>query len=462
MSTSNHLWAGRFTASLDDAALAFSRSIDLDGKLYREDIAGSIAHAEMLGSCGVLDGDDVSAIVAGLQEIEREITDGSFAFDGTDEDVHMAIERRLTEKIGAAGGRLHTARSRNDQVALDERLYVRAAIDLIVVAIAELQYAFVDKASMHSDVVMPGYTHMQRAQPVLLAHHLLAYVAMLERDRERMLDARKRVNRSPLGAAALAGTSFPIDREAVANALGFDGIVENSLDAVSDRDYLIELASAASIAMMHLSRLGEELVLWSSVEFGFVEMADAFATGSSIMPQKKNPDMAELVRGKAGRVFGSLVNLLTMMKGLPLAYNRDMQEDKGPMFDVVDTLVSSLAVCTGMIATCAFNRERMAAEAEGGFSTATELADYLVRRGVPFRDAHAVAGNIVRGCIDRGITLADLSIDDLRQYSAAFNDDVREVLTAATSIAVKKSSGSTSPSEVDRQIATWRERFSLR
>jgi argininosuccinate lyase len=368
----------------------------------------------------------------------------------------MAIERRLTEKIGPAGGRLHTARSRNDQVATDERLYVRAALDEIVGLIAALERAFVAKAEEYRDVVMPGYTHMQRAQPVLLAHHLLAYVAMLDRDRERMLDARRRLNRSPLGAAALAGTSFPIDRDATARELGFDGIVGNSIDAVSDRDYLIELASASSILMMHLSRLGEELVLWSTAEFGFVEMADAFATGSSIMPQKKNPDMAELVRGKAGRVFGSLVSLLTIMKGTPLAYNRDMQEDKLPMLDVIETVKSSLAICTGMITTCTFRRERMAAEAEGGFSTATELADYLVRRGVPFREAHAVAGSIVRGCIDRGARLGDLSLEDLRQYSSAFDDDVRRVLIAATSVEAKRSAGSTSPESVSAQIEHWR------
>jgi argininosuccinate lyase len=454
-----HLWSGRFDEALDATAFAFSRSIELDGRMYRQDIAGSIAHAQMLAACGVLSSDDVDAIVAGLKEIEEEIASGAFGFEGEDEDIHMAIERRLTEKIGPAGGRLHTARSRNDQVATDERLYVRESIDAIVAAIVELQRAFVAKADEYRDVVMPGYTHMQRAQPVLLAHHLLAYVAMLDRDRERMLDARRRLNRSPLGAAALAGTSFPIDRAITADALGFDGIVENSIDAVSDRDYLIELAAAASIVMMHLSRLGEELVLWSTVEFGFVTMSDAFATGSSIMPQKKNPDMAELVRGKAGRVFGSLVSLLTTMKGLPLAYNRDMQEDKLPMLDVIETAIGSLAVCTGMIATCTFDRERMNAEADGGFSTATELADYLVRNGVPFREAHAVAGSIVRGCIERGVTLGDLSLDELRQYSAAFGDDVRDVLVSATSIAQKRSSGSTSPDSVAAQIAFWRGRL---
>ena len=452
----NHLWSGRFEETLDAAALAFSRSIELDGRMVREDIAGSIAHARMLGDCGVLPADDVEAIVAGLREIESEIDAGTLAFDGADEDIHMAIERRLTERIGPTGGRLHTARSRNDQVATDERLYVRAALDEIVALIAGLQRAFVARAEEHRGVVMPGYTHMQRAQPVLLAHHLLAYVEMLDRDRERMLDARRRLNRSPLGAAALAGTSFPIDREAIARALGFDGVAGNSIDAVSDRDYLIELASASSILMMHLSRLGEELVLWSTVEFGFVEMADAYATGSSIMPQKKNPDMAELVRGKAGRVFGSLVSLLTMMKGTPLAYNRDMQEDKLPMLDVIETVKGSLAICTGMIATCTFKHERMAAEAEGGFSTATELADYLVRRGVPFRDAHAVAGSIVRGCIDRGARLGDLSLDDLRQYSSAFDDDVLGVLVAATSVEAKRSTGSTSPESVAAQLEHWR------
>jgi argininosuccinate lyase len=457
--TNQHLWAGRFDEALDAAALEFSRSIDLDGRMYREDIAGSIAHARMLGACGVLDADDVERIVEGLGAIEREIADGVFAFDGADEDVHMAIERRLTERIGPAGGRLHTARSRNDQVATDERLFVRSAIDEIVCAIIALERALVARAVEHQDVVMPGYTHMQRAQPVLLAHHLLAYVAMLDRDRERMLDARRRLNRSPLGAAALAGTSFPIDRAMTAAALGFDGIVENSIDAVSDRDYLIELASAASILMMHLSRLGEELVLWSTVEFGFVTMADAYATGSSIMPQKKNPDMAELVRGKAGRVFGSLVSLLTTMKGLPLAYNRDMQEDKLPMLDVIETVLGSLTICTGMIATCRFDRERMSAEAEGGFSTATELADYLARRGVPFREAHAVAGSIVRGCIERGVKLSDLSLDELRQYSSAFDDDVAPLLAASTSIAAKQSAGSTSPASVAEQLATWQARL---
>ena len=459
MTTNKHLWAGRFTESLDEAALAFSRSLGVDGQLYREDIAGSIAHAEMLGACGILESDDVRLIIEGLREIEREIARDGFDEAAADEDVHMAIERRLIEKIGPAGGRLHTARSRNDQVALDERLYVRSAIDGIVAGIDELQRAFVTKAEEYVDVVMPGYTHMQRAQPVLLAHHLLAYVAMLDRDRERMTDARRRMNLSPLGAAALAGTSFTIDRESVAGALGFDGIVANSLDAVSDRDYLIELAAASSIVMMHLSRLGEELVLWSTSEFGFVEMSDAYSTGSSIMPQKKNPDMAELVRAKAGRVFGALVSLLTVMKGTPLAYNRDMQEDKTPMFDVVVTTTSSLAVCAGMIATCTFNRERMADQADGGFSTATELADYLVRRGVPFRDAHAVAGSIVRGCIERGIRLSDLSLEELRQYSRAFGGDVHEVLAAQTSIAAKRSTGSTAPAEVANQLDYWKQRL---
>ena len=459
MTTNKHLWAGRFTESLDEAALAFSRSLGVDGQLYREDIAGSIAHAEMLGACGILESDDVRLIIEGLREIEREIARDGFDEAAADEDVHMAIERRLIEKIGPAGGRLHTARSRNDQVALDERLYVRSAIDGIVAGIDELQRAFVTKAEEYVDVVMPGYTHMQRAQPVLLAHHLLAYVAMLDRDRERMTDARRRMNLSPLGAAALAGTSFPIDRESVAGALGFDGVVANSLDAVSDRDYLIELAAASSIVMMHLSRLGEELVLWSTSEFGFVEMSDAYSTGSSIMPQKKNPDMAELVRAKAGRVFGALVSLLTVMKGTPLAYNRDMQEDKTPMFDVVVTTTSSLAVCAGMIAKCTFNQERMADQADGGFSTATELADYLVRRGVPFRDAHAVAGSIVRGCIERGIRLSDLSLEELRQYSRAFGGDVHEILAAQTSIAAKRSTGSTAPAEVANQLDYWKQRL---
>jgi argininosuccinate lyase len=454
---SSHLWGGRFREALADIALRFSSSIALDGRLYREDIAGSIAHAQMLGATGVIAPEESRAIVDGLRAVNAEIEDGSFVFTEEMEDVHLAIERRLTELIGPVGGKLHTARSRNDQVAVDERLYLKREIEQIRGAIAELMEVLVDKAAGNAEVVMPGYTHMQRAQPVLLAHHLLAYVAMLGRDHGRMGDCLARLDRSPLGAAALAGTPFPIDRAMTAGMLGFAGIVDNSIDAVSDRDYLIEFASACSIAMMHLSRLAEELVLWSSVEFRFVSIGDAYTTGSSIMPQKKNPDMAELVRGKTGRVYGALFNLLTIMKGLPLAYNRDMQEDKMPMLDLVETLGGALAIFADMLRHTTFRRERLETEAAGEFSTATEVADYLVRAGVPFRDAHAIAGSVVRHCIDAGITLDRLDLDGFRLFSSAFGPDIVEYLTPRGSVERKSSAGSTSPSEVARQIAAWRD-----
>jgi len=449
-------WGGRFRESLAETALRFSASIDLDGKLYREDIAGSIAHAEMLAAAGIITKSEARTIVRALKEIREEFATGTMVVDPSIEDVHMAIEARLIEKIGPTGGKLHTARSRNDQVALDERLYLRGAAADIGDGIVAVQRVLVAKAEEYIAVVMPGYTHTQRAQPVLLAHHLLAYVDMLGRDRERLSDCVRRLNRSPLGAAALAGTSFPIDRKMVADALGFDGIVENSLDAVADRDYLIEFGGVCSILMMHLSRLAEELVLWSTTEFAFVEMSDAYTTGSSIMPQKKNPDMAELVRGKTGRVYGALFNLLTMMKGLPLAYNRDMQEDKAPMFDLAETSRDSLAVLAGMLEGCRFDGARMESEAGKGFSTATELADYLVRRGVPFRSAHSVVGAVVRYCSDRDMALDELDLPTLQGFSPAFDADVYPCLNAATSVTMKQSAGSTAPSEVRRQLRRWK------
>lgn len=453
-------WSGRFTESLADIALRFSQSIDMDGRLFREDVAGSIAHVTMLAKQGIISTKEGRAIVRVLKEIREEMEKGEVAFDPNAEDIHMAIEGRLIAKLGPTGGCLHTARSRNDQIALDERLWLRGAINRLTERIRSLQKILVDQAERHARTLMPGYTHMQRAQPVLLGHHLLAYVCMFERDRERLVDCRRRANRSPLGSAALAGTSFPIDRAGVARELGFDGIVENSIDGVSDRDYLIEFASAVAIAMTHLSRLAEELVIWSTVEFGFVELSDSYTTGSSIMPQKKNPDMAELVRGKSGRVYGDLISLLTMMKGLPLAYNRDMQEDKEPAFDAADTLDGSLAIMAGMIAGARFNVERMAA-ASGGFSTATEIADYLVRKGLPFRNAHEVAGRIVAHCIDRKCELFDLDLSTLQRFSPRFESDIAPYLRPETSVSRRTSAGSASHRSVTLQIRRWRRRLAV-
>jgi argininosuccinate lyase len=461
MSTST-LWSGRFTKALSDIALRFSSSIAIDGRLFREDIAGSVAHVEMLAATGIITAAEAEAIRSALLEIGEEIESGEMVLDERHEDVHMAIEARLIEKIGPGGGRLHTARSRNDQVALDERLYLRTSLALLGEAIRALQSVLLTAAEAHADVVMPGYTHMQRAQPVLLAHHLLAYVAMLDRDHERVGDAMRRANRSPLGAAAFAGTSFPIDRAMVAASLGFDGIVENSIDAVSDRDHIIEAVSACSIVMMHLSRMAEEYVLWATKEFGFLEIGDAFATGSSIMPQKKNPDMAELVRGRTGRVYGDLLSLLTMMKGLPLAYNRDMQEDKAPMFDAIDTTRDCLTIMAHLIEHTRFNRERMESQARADLSTATELADYLVRRGIPFRDAHAVAGRVVGHCVDNDLLFDDLSLATLREFSDAFGEDIFDYLIPRRSVEQKRSAGSTAPHEVEKQIVVWKSRIGKR
>lgn len=456
------LWSGRFKEGLSDLALKFSTSIGVDGRLYREDIAGSLAHAEMLVAVGIVGEDEGEAIRRALLEIRDEIERGEFLLDDRFEDVHMAVEARLIEKIGPAGGRLHTARSRNDQVALDERLYLRQALGEITRGITLLQETLLGKAEENAETVMPGYTHLQRAQPVLLAHHLLAYVAMLERDHGRLNDCIRRMNRSPLGAAAFAGTSFPIDREMTAGSLGFDGIVGNSIDAVSDRDHVIEAVAACGIIAMHLSRLAEEYVLWATKEFGFIDIGDAFATGSSIMPQKKNPDMAELVRGKTGRVYGALVSLLTMMKGLPLAYNRDMQEDKGPMFDALDTTRDSLAIFAALLEHTGFRSNRMEQEAREDLSTATEIADYLVRGGMPFRDAHSVAGRVVAHCVEQNCGFGALDLATLQRYSPAFREDIFGYLLPQASIQRKRSAGSTAPDEVEKQIAGWKEILSGR
>jgi len=456
-SSKKALWSGRFREPLSENAFAFSSSIAIDGKLWREDIAGSLAHVEMLGKQKIISKGNASKITRGLNEIAKEIASGKFTFNDQMEDIHLAIEQRLTEKIGPVGGKLHTGRSRNDQVALDERLYMRRASAQILTMIRSLQAALLSQAERHLETVMPGYTHMQRAQPVLLSHHLLAYVYMLGRDHERIEQCTFRMDLSPLGAAAFAGTSYPLDRAAVAERLGFRGIVANSVDAVSDRDHLIEFASDCSIVMMHLSRMAEELILWASREFGFVTMSDAVSTGSSIMPQKKNPDMAELVRGKTGKVYGALLTLLTIMKGLPLAYNRDMQEDKEPLFTAVDTTVASLGIMAEVIASNRYNVERMTAALREDYLSATELADYLVRKGMPFREAHEVTGKIVAHAEEHKLALDAIDLAVFKTFSKKITKDIYRVLEPAHSISMKRSAGSTSIKEVKKQLTYWKK-----
>jgi len=451
----NALWSGRFKEPLSEIALKFSSSIDIDKQLYAEDIEGSIAHVEMLAATKILTSAEARRIRTSLKTIKKEIETGKFKLSGDFEDIHMAIEQRLIQKLGPLGGKLHTARSRNDQIALDERLYIRTAIREISKLVVQFQRVLLFKSEKYFGVLMPGYTHLQRAQPILLSHHLLAYVGMLERDFERLQDCRARVNKSPLGASALAGTSFPIDRALVARKLHFDGVVENSIDAVSDRDYLIEFVSTCSIIMMHLSRLAEELVLWSSKEFGYAHISDAYSTGSSIMPQKKNPDMAELVRGKTGRVYGALFNLLTIMKGLPLAYNRDMQEDKAPVFDVSNTTRQCLEILSHVVIHTAFDKERMAEELRTDYLAATDMADYLVRKGLPFRQAHEITGKVVAHCISHKMFFGNLDLETLRGFSLSFGPDIFEFILPHSSVDQKQSAGSTSPHDVKRQIVHW-------
>ena len=459
------LWSGRFQKNLHPAALKFSTSLGIDKKLYKEDIEGSIAHVTMLGKRKIISSKDAAVITKALKSIQREIETGKLKFesDGKNrfvaEDVHMAIEHRLIQKVGERGGKLHTARSRNDQIALDERLYLRGTIQNIQKLICQLQKAFVEKAERYQSVVMPGYTHLQRAQPVLLAHHLLAYVGMLGRDHERFSDCLQRVSRSPLGAGALAGTSFPIDRQSVAKQLRLSGLVENSIDAVADRDVHIEFISACSITMMHLSRFAEEMVLWSSQEWDFADLGDAFTTGSSIMPQKKNPDMAELIRGKTGRVYGDLMSLLTVMKGLPLAYNRDMQEDKEPLFDAAATVADCVNIAVLMMKSITFNAKRFEEESQSDFLLATELADYLVRKGLPFRKAHSVVGSIVQTCLSKKLSLKELSLKEYQRHSTLFGKDLWKILDVRASLVLKQSEGSTSPKEVKKAIGVWKQRL---
>jgi argininosuccinate lyase len=459
---SKKAWGGRFDEELDAIAARFSASVDVDQRLWPQDIDGSIAHVRMLADQKILTAKDAKKIVAGLEKIRAVIERGEFEWDADKEDVHMNIEAALTEAIGEAGGRLHTARSRNDQVASDMRLWTRQACHSIATDIDALLLALADKAEAHVDFVMPGYTHLQRAQPTRLAHHLLAWCEMLERDRSRVLDAAKRMNESPLGSAALAGTTFPIDRAATAEALGFDRPMQNSIDAVGDRDFLLEAVSALAICSVHLSRVAEELVLWSSEEFGFVQMSDAFTTGSSIMPQKKNPDMPELVRGKTGRVVGALVNLLVMLKGLPLAYNRDLQEDKAPVFDAFDTVHDCLAVLTGAIASATFDKARMAEALNTGHLAATEVADWLASRGVPFREAHHIAATLVDRAHQLDKTLAELPLETYREAHASFDATVFDALDMETAIERRDVPGGPARNHVTKAIDELRGRLETR
>ena len=452
-------WSGRFTEPTDVFVEAFTASVAFDRRLYRHDITGSVAHATMLAHVGVLTPEECELIVKGLKDIEAEIDTGRFEWSTALEDVHMNIEARLIERIGDAGKKLHTGRSRNDQVATDLRLYLRDGIDEVIAAVHRLQEALLGVAEREADTILPGFTHLQVAQPVTFGHHLLAWFEMLARDRERFTDCRKRVNIMPLGAAALAGTSYPIDRLHTAKALGFDAPAENSLDAVSDRDFAIEFVSAAALLMTHLSRFSEELILWSSSQFGFIELSDAFCTGSSIMPQKKNPDVPELVRGKTGRAYGNLLTLLTVMKGQPLAYNKDNQEDKEPLFDSLDTVLGSLKVFAEMIPAMSVKREAMRAAAQQGFSTATDLADYLVRKGVAFRDAHEVVGRAVRHGIDNGLDLSEMKIEVLQGFSPTIGPDVYAILTLDGSVAARNHVGGTAPEQVREAIKRARRRL---
>jgi argininosuccinate lyase len=452
-------WAGRFNAPTDAFVEAFTASVDFDRRLYRYDIQGSIAHAAMLARQGILTDAERDAIVTGLQTVQARIDAGTFDWSIPLEDVHMNVESALTRLIGEAGKKLHTGRSRNDQVATDVRLWLRDEIDLIRAAIARLQSALLDLAEREAETVMPGFTHLQVAQPVTFGHHMMAWLEMLDRDRERFADCRRRMNVMPLGAAALAGTTYPIDRHYTAELLGFDRPSENSLDAVSDRDFAIEFTAGAAILMMHLSRFSEELILWSSTQFGFIELSDSFCTGSSIMPQKKNPDVPELVRGKSGRIFGHLMGLLTLMKAQPLAYNKDNQEDKEPLFDTVDNLKGSLKVYAEMMREVTCNAEQMRAAAARGFSTATDLADYLVRKGIAFRDAHEIVGKAVALGVREERDLADLTLEELRRFSDAIESDVFAVLTLDGSVAARDHLGGTAPAQVRAAIARARARL---
>jgi argininosuccinate lyase len=445
-------WSGRFTKATKTDVEAFTASIFFDCALAEEDILGSLAHVQMLGHVGILSAAEARGIREGLLQVLERFSEGKISLSAADEDIHMKVERELKLLMGPLAGKLHTARSRNDQVALDLHLYLRRKVVALVELLKEVSQALLAQAKENCRIIMPGYTHLQRAQPILFAHHLLAYVAMFQRDIERLQDSWPRINQLPLGACALAGTGFPIDREMVAGILKFDGLYENSIDAVSDRDFCIEFLSNAALIMTHLSRLSEEVILWCSQEFAFIELDDAYCTGSSIMPQKKNPDVPELVRGKTGRVYGSLLATLTMLKGLPLAYNKDMQEDKEALFDAIKTVEMSLSVYIGLIATLRVNPEKMLQAAQKGLLNATELADYLALKGLPFREAHAVVGKIVRYCLDAHQQLEDLSIDQFKNFSPLFSDDVIAVLDLEKIVNTRNSRGGTSSTQVENQL----------
>ncbi|KJS10401.1 MAG: argininosuccinate lyase [Peptococcaceae bacterium BRH_c8a] len=455
------LWGGRFQKETDQLVDDFHSSISFDCRLYKYDITGSMAHAQMLARVGVIAPGEAEAIVAGLQQILDDIEAGRVEFSVTAEDIHMNVEQMLIERIGEVGKKLHTARSRNDQVALDVRMYLRDEIDAATTLLADLTGTLLDLAEKHTATVMPGYTHLQRAQPITLAHHLLAYCQMLNRDTDRLADCRRRVNVMPLGAGALAGTTFPLDREYVARELGFAGVTENSLDAVSDRDFAVEFCAAASLIMMHLSRFCEEIILWSTAEFGFIELDDAYSTGSSMMPQKKNPDVAELIRGKSGRVFGDLSTLLTMLKGLPLAYNKDMQEDKEALFDAVDTVKKCLQAFRPMVATMRVKDNNMAQAARGGFTNATDLADYLVQRGIAFREAHEIVGRAVAYCLEHQKSLEELSLEEYHQFSPAIEAGVYQAIDIARCVEGRSVTGGPAPTAVQEAIRAARERLKV-
>ncbi|OGA82687.1 MAG: argininosuccinate lyase [Burkholderiales bacterium RIFCSPHIGHO2_01_FULL_63_240] len=452
-------WSALFSEPMSELVKRYTASVFFDKRLWKADIQGSLAHADMLCAQGLISADDLAAIQKGMAQITQEIESGAFEWKLDLEDVHLNIEARLTQLVGDAGKRLHTGRSRNDQVATDVRLWLRGEVDEIGVLLTELQKALVDVAEQNADVILPGFTHLQVAQPVAFGHHLLAYVEMFARDAERMVDLRRRINRLPLGSAALAGTSYPLDRERVARTLGFEGVSQNSLDAVSDRDFAIEFTAAASLLMVHVSRLSEELILWMSQSFGFIDLADRFCTGSSIMPQKKNPDVPELARGKTGRVVGHLMGLITLMKGQPLAYNKDNQEDKEPLFDTVDTLKDTLRIFAEMAAGITVKPEAMERAAKKGYATATDLADYLVKKGLPFRDAHEVVAHAVKDAIAAGVDLSELSLDQLKAYNPAIEQDVFEVLSLRGSLNARNLLGGTAPTQVRAQVARHRARL---
>jgi argininosuccinate lyase len=453
LSKKSEAWSARFSEPVSDLVKRYTASVFFDKRLAQFDIEGSLAHAEMLNATGIITPQDYSEIQRGMAQIQSEITAGQFEWLLDLEDVHLNIEKRLTELVGDAGKRLHTGRSRNDQVATDIRLYVRAAIDDIVGLLRDLRLALLNLAEQHTDTILPGFTHMQVAQPITFGHHMLAYVEMFGRDAERMIDCRRRVNRLPLGAAALAGTTFPIDRLRVAKTLGFEDVCHNSLDAVSDRDFAIEFCAAAALVMTHISRMSEELVIWMSPRVGFIDIADRFCTGSSIMPQKKNPDVPELARGKTGRVNGHLISLLTLMKGQPLAYNKDNQEDKEPLFDTVDTVTDTLRIFADMAGCISVKPDAMRAAALQGYATATDLADYLVKKGLPFRDAHEAVARAVRACVDQACDLSDMSLDELRKFSPLIELDVFQVLTLEGSVAARDHVGGTAPNQVRAAVA---------